>query len=85
MARTIERGHGAASDRAKGVAAAKAELCRRFGLTGGTTARAAEYALVMPNLATADVERALKDLAREGIVQEAILGDGAAVYHFPRR
>jgi hypothetical protein len=85
MAKIIERGREATTEPADGIVVAKAELCRRFGLTGGSTARAEEYALVMPHLPATDVERALQDLSREGVVQEAWLGDGSAVYHFPRR
>ena len=85
MTRTMERRREASSGPADGVTLARAELCRRFGLTGGSTARAAEYALVMPHLPAAEVERALQELAREGVVQEAQLGDGTRVYHFPRK
>jgi hypothetical protein len=85
MARTIERGRGSTTEPADGVVVAKTELCRRFGLTGGTTARAVDYALVMPHLPAVDVDRALQDLSREGVVQEALLADGCRVYHFPRR
>jgi hypothetical protein len=85
MARTMERERGTTTKPANGVVVAKTELCRRFGLTGGTTARSADYALVMPHLPANDVERALQDLSREGVVQEAALADGSRVYHFPRR
>lgn len=85
MAHTIERERGATTKPADGVVVAKTELCRRFGLTGGTTARAADYALVMPHLPAKDVERALQDLSREGVIQETALVDGSRVFHFPRR
>jgi hypothetical protein len=85
MARTIARGRETTTEPADGVVLAKAELCRRFGLTGGCAARSADYALVIPHLAAADVERALQDLSHEGVVQEALLADGSRVFHFPRR
>jgi hypothetical protein len=85
MAQTIEREPQLTLDASSGVAEARAELLRRFGAMGGVTARAIDFALVMPNFPREEVEQALFGLVEDGHAEIGRLADGAAVFHFPRR
>lgn len=85
MARTIERNRQHVRETTPGVGQARAELQRRFGTLGGITARAIDFALVMPNFTRDEVERALMEMAEANVVEIGRLPDGTAVFHFPRR
>jgi len=65
------------------VRRALAELRQRFvGL--GCTARAVDFASLLPTLRPEYVEEALHRLAQEGTADLDVLSDGALVFHFPR-
>jgi hypothetical protein len=66
------------------VARAKTELLQAFGAVGGGTARAADFARVLPGHGAEAVREALEMLASEGCVEVARLSEGTAVYHFVR-
>jgi hypothetical protein len=85
MARTVERNAQVQRETTPGVGQARAELQRRFGTMGGVTARAIDFALVMPNFTRDEVERALLEMVEAGQIEIGRLADGTAIFHFPRR
>jgi hypothetical protein len=85
MARTIERKRQRSGEAAPGAAQARDELLQRFGALGGVTARSIDLALVMPDYTLEVVEQALRELVEAGMVERALLSDGTAIFHFPRR
>jgi hypothetical protein len=66
------------------VSEAKAALLQAFGSMGGVTARAGDFASVVPGCGAAAVSEALEVLVEEGSVEVASLADGTPVYHFAR-